>query len=126
VISRAGVAGVAAAILACATACDTSVTPNVAVHMTSGSVTAECTQIARYNVESGRKLIKADSAGAPTHHDLLVSLAVIKQAADQFSADDPVRIGALNYVAHGTTYPYFLPCRRIMNLADTGRLPVPG
>ena len=113
-----------AALLVCAVGCGGSqVKPNVAVHMVRGSTESECRQIARYNVESGRKQFAGDDNHVPSHHDLLVSLAVIKAAADQLPADDPVRIGALKYVAHGTTYPYFTPCQRIMNLADTGQLP---
>src|SRR4051812_44373669 len=111
------------ALLGFASACSSSVKPNVAIHMTRGSTASECTQIARYNVEAGRKIFGGNENYVPNHHDLLVELAVIKEAADQLPADDPVRIGALKYIAHGTAYPYFQPCRRIMNLADTGRLP---
>jgi hypothetical protein len=110
-------------ILGCAAACGSAAKPNVSVHTTAGSVISECTQIARYNVESGRKIVQADHGGVGTHHDLLVMLAVFKAAADQLPAEDPVRIGALKYVAHGTSYQYFSPCRRLMNLADIGELP---
>jgi hypothetical protein len=123
VVHRAVVVGFAAVILSCAAACGAK--PNVAVHMIPGSVADECTQMARYKVESDRKLIQGDSGGIPTQHDLLVSLAVINQAADQLPTDDPVRVAALRYDAHGTTYPYFSPCRRIWNLAGAGRIPVP-
>jgi hypothetical protein len=99
--------------------------PNVDVHMVRGSVASECTQIARYNVLSTQKLIAAHGTDPKNHgrHDEKVNLAVFKTAANQLAADDPVRIGALKYVAHGTTFPYFQPCRRLMNLADVGKLP---
>lgn len=107
------------------TACSgSSVTPNIAIHMTRGSTSSECTQIARYDVESTQELV-AEHGTNPKYgrHDLQVNLAVIRAAADQLPASDPVRTAALRYVADGTTYPYFEPCRRLMNLAEIGELP---
>lgn len=114
------------ALLLLLAGCSRSVKPNVAVHMVSGSIASECTQMARYNVESARKQYAAHRLN-PKYgvHDLKVALAVIKTAADQLPVDDPVRVGAIKYVQHGTSYPYFRPCRRIFNLADTGAIPVP-
>lgn len=113
-----------AALLACMSGCgESSAKPNVTVHMVRGSITSECTQIAQYNVESGKEIFARNDNYVPNHHDLEVQLAVIKAAADQLPTDDPVRIGALRYVSHGTSYPYFQPCRRLMDLADVGELP---
>jgi hypothetical protein len=96
--------------------------PNVTVHMVPGSVRSECLQVARYNVLSGRELVA--SKDAETTHGLKVQLALFKAIADQLPTGDPVRSGALKYVAHGTTYPYFQPCRHLMNRVGTGFIPL--
>jgi hypothetical protein len=65
---------------------------NVTVRMVRGTTTSECTQIARYNVESGRKIFAGNENYVPTHHGLEVQLAAIKAAADQLPTSDPVRM----------------------------------
>jgi hypothetical protein len=89
-------------------------------------VAYECTELAIDNVLAARKVL-ANVHGfnyAKNQKSGDESMAAIRAGADQLPGDDPVRIAALRYVRVNKTYPYFQPCIRQFNLADTAEMKV--